>query len=169
CNDAIDEFVSPDYTLWPFWVDTHVTPPFKKKENGKIVDAYGHEVKYYPEVPEVLEALTKAGYKLGVASRTSAAEEAYQLISLFGWKQYFTVCEIYPGSKVTHFNEFNRKTKIAYERMLFFDDEYRNIKDLNAKGVVSILVNKGVSKQVVKDGILEFEKKRAAKNSLSKD
>jgi len=19
-----------DYTLWPFWVDTHVTPPFRK-------------------------------------------------------------------------------------------------------------------------------------------
>lgn len=23
-----------DYTLWPFWVDTHVTPPLKAKDNG---------------------------------------------------------------------------------------------------------------------------------------
>lgn len=28
-----------DYTLWPFWVDTHVTPPLKPKEgNTKAVD-----------------------------------------------------------------------------------------------------------------------------------
>ena len=30
-----------DYTLWPFWVDTHVTPPLKAKDNGtKSVDRY---------------------------------------------------------------------------------------------------------------------------------
>jgi magnesium-dependent phosphatase 1 len=23
-----------DYTLWPFWVDTHVTPPIKAKDNN---------------------------------------------------------------------------------------------------------------------------------------
>ena len=28
-----------DYTLWPFWVDTHVTPPLKAKDgNSKAVD-----------------------------------------------------------------------------------------------------------------------------------
>lgn len=30
-----------DYTLWPFWVDTHVSPPLKAKEGGtKSVDKY---------------------------------------------------------------------------------------------------------------------------------
>ena len=24
-----------DYTLWPFWIDTHVSPPMKAKEGGK--------------------------------------------------------------------------------------------------------------------------------------
>jgi len=23
-----------DYTLWPFWVDTHVTPPVKPRDNN---------------------------------------------------------------------------------------------------------------------------------------
>lgn len=28
-----------DYTLWPFWVDTHVSPPLKAKDgNSKAVD-----------------------------------------------------------------------------------------------------------------------------------
>lgn len=26
-----------DYTLWPLWVDTHVTPPLKSHDNGKAV------------------------------------------------------------------------------------------------------------------------------------
>jgi len=30
-----------DYTLWPFWVDTHVTPPLKAKDGGtKSTDRY---------------------------------------------------------------------------------------------------------------------------------
>lgn len=30
-----------DYTLWPFWIDTHVTPPLKVKDGGaKSVDKY---------------------------------------------------------------------------------------------------------------------------------
>lgn len=30
-----------DYTLWPFWVDTHVSPPLKSKDGGaKSVDKY---------------------------------------------------------------------------------------------------------------------------------
>lgn len=32
-----------DYTLWPFWVDTHVSPPLKAKDGGlKSVDKYVH-------------------------------------------------------------------------------------------------------------------------------
>ena len=34
-----------DYTLWPFWVDTHVSPPLKAKEGGaKCVDRYDQDV-----------------------------------------------------------------------------------------------------------------------------
>jgi hypothetical protein len=30
-----------DYTLWPFWVDTHVAPPLKAKDGGaRSVDRY---------------------------------------------------------------------------------------------------------------------------------
>ena len=33
-----------DYTLWPFWVDTHVSPPLKAKDGGaKSVDRYVSE------------------------------------------------------------------------------------------------------------------------------
>lgn len=94
-----------DYTLWPFWVDTHVTPPFRKDKSGNVVDATGATVKFYPEVPKVLDKLQRDGYELGVASRTGEIDGANQLLELFEWNRYFKYKEIYPGCKVTHFNQ----------------------------------------------------------------
>lgn len=37
--------------------------------------------------------------------------------------------------------------------MLFFDDEHRNIRDLEQLGVVSILVEDGISLEVVEKGM----------------
>lgn len=56
-------------------------------------------------MPDVLERLSKEGYELGVASRTSEMRGAYQLLELFHWKAYFKYIEIFPGSKVSHFSK----------------------------------------------------------------
>ncbi|KAL1516884.1 hypothetical protein ABEB36_000721 [Hypothenemus hampei] len=148
-----------DYTLWPFWVDTHVTPPFQKKNNG-VVDSYGSKVKYYPEVPEVLRNLKEEGYEIGVASRTSELHGAEQLLNLFDWNKYITYKEIYPGCKVTHFNKIKKQSNCNFDEMLFFDDETRNIHDLTKLGVVSILVRNGVTKHIIENGIQQFVEQR---------
>jgi magnesium-dependent phosphatase 1 len=47
-----------DYTLWPFWVDTHVTAPIKAQEGGlKVKDRYGELYRFYPDVGGVLDAV----------------------------------------------------------------------------------------------------------------
>jgi magnesium-dependent phosphatase 1 len=47
-----------DYTLWPFWVDTHVTAPIKATEGGlKVKDRYGEGYGFYNDVGGVLEAV----------------------------------------------------------------------------------------------------------------
>lgn len=47
-----------DYTLWPFWVDTHVTGPLKAVEGGlKVKDRYGEGYGFYADVGGVLEAV----------------------------------------------------------------------------------------------------------------
>jgi magnesium-dependent phosphatase 1 len=47
-----------DYTLWPFWVDTHVTAPIKATEGGFIVkDRYGEGYGFFNDVGGVLEAV----------------------------------------------------------------------------------------------------------------
>lgn len=45
--------------------------------------------------------------------------------------------------------------------MLFFDDEHRNIQDLNKAGVLSILVKNGVSHKVIEDALAKFVKERS--------
>jgi magnesium-dependent phosphatase 1 len=48
-----------DYTLWPFWVDTHVTSPIKAVEGGlKVKDRYGEGYGFYADVGGVLEAVS---------------------------------------------------------------------------------------------------------------
>jgi hypothetical protein len=48
-----------DYTLWPFWVDTHVTGPLKATEGGlKVKDKYGEAYGFYNDVGGVLEAVS---------------------------------------------------------------------------------------------------------------
>lgn len=44
--------------------------------------------------------------------------------------------------------------------MLFFDDEERNIVDINRLGVVAILVGSGVNNNVTEEGLAYFVKVR---------
>ncbi|KZC10646.1 PREDICTED: magnesium-dependent phosphatase 1-like [Dufourea novaeangliae] len=144
-----------DYTLWPFWVDTHFTPPFKKK-GSVIVDAHGKIIHCYKEVPAVLKRLSDEGYELGVASRTSEIQGANQLLNLFNWEQYFKYKEIYPGNKLTHFSKIQKASGNDYKDMIFFDDEHRNIVDVNKLGVTCIFVRDGVSHTVVENALKDF-------------
>lgn len=40
--------------------------------------------------------------------------------------------------------------------MIFFDDEYRNIRDITSIGVCSILVDEGVDSNVIADGLKKY-------------
>lgn len=44
--------------------------------------------------------------------------ETFDLLSLVD-----NLCEIYPGSKEPHFQSLRKKTGVAFEEMIFFDDE----------------------------------------------
>ena len=47
-----------DYTLWPFWVDTHVAGPLKAVEGGlKVKDRYNEGFGFYNDVGGVLDAV----------------------------------------------------------------------------------------------------------------
>ncbi|XP_067832957.1 magnesium-dependent phosphatase 1 [Heptranchias perlo] len=153
-----------DRTLWPFWVDTHVDPPFKKHTNGTVVDSAGRTINLYPDVIDVLQSLRRDGILMAAASRTGEVAGANQLLSLLKLEQYFVQKEIYPGSKVTHFERIKHATGIQYSDMIFFDDERRNIVDVGKLGVVCILVSNGMTVELLKDGLEKFEQLRKSRS-----
>ncbi|KAJ7313163.1 hypothetical protein JRQ81_004437 [Phrynocephalus forsythii] len=145
-----------DYTLWPFWVDTHVDPPFHKSSDNSVRDRNGRLVNLYPEVPAVLERLHSAGIPMAAASRTGEVQGANQLLDLFGLSRFFRYTEIYPGSKVTHFQRLSQESGIPLSQMLFFDDENRNIYDVSKLGVTCILVPSGMNLSLLNHGLEAF-------------
>ncbi|PVI04146.1 magnesium-dependent phosphatase-1 [Periconia macrospinosa] len=162
-----------DYTLWPFWVDTHVTRPIKAQEGGqKVKDRYGEGFGFYTDVPGLLEALKQKSILVAAASRTHDPDLGREMLRLLKVPpssssilpssksaiDYFDNLQIYPGSKTTHFERIHRDTGIPYEEMLFFDDESRN-KNVEVLGVVMYLVRDGVSRGVVDRAVKEWRKR----------
>jgi magnesium-dependent phosphatase 1 len=65
----------------------------------------------------------------------------------------FDQLEIYPGSKITHFKKLHESTGIAYEDMLFFDDEERNSEVETELGVHFVLCPDGVHTKLFEDAL----------------
>ncbi|KXJ18510.1 magnesium-dependent phosphatase 1 isoform X1 [Exaiptasia diaphana] len=138
-----------DYTLWPLWVDTHVKLPIKKTKDGTVVDTFGYEI----NLISILKWLERKDVKLAVASRTTEPAVAYELIKIFEIEDFFHYKEIYPGCKVKHFKKFAESSNIPFKEMLFFDDEERNIWDINQLGVTCLHVPDGISMASFQDGL----------------
>ncbi|KAI1491249.1 magnesium-dependent phosphatase [Biscogniauxia mediterranea] len=189
-----------DYTLWPFWVDTHVCPPLRAKtgaHNSACADKVGETFAFYADVGAVLRGLALAGVRLAVASRTHAPDLGREMLKLLhvpplleggaggggggtdgvgggggsGSKRdkdnrprkavdFFDAgLEIYPSSKIRHFEAIAKRTGIPYSEMLFFDDESRN-RDTESLGVTMWLVRDGVTWKEVVSGIEEWRRRR---------
>ncbi len=59
------------------------------------------------------------------------------------------------------FFRIKKKSGIKFSEMIFFDDEYRNIRDLERLGVLSILVQNGMNMDLLNQGLKLFEGKRS--------
>ncbi|KAM0261517.1 hypothetical protein ACHAQJ_002200 [Trichoderma viride] len=182
-----------DYTLWPFWVDTHVTPPLKiNATHSGATDRTGEEFAFYDEVPAILAVLPYLNspnkIKLGVASRTSAPGLARELLkgihipptasfssqdddssnkkSSSSGKKKVSIdvfdggLEIYPGSKIKHFEALQKRTGIRFEDMLFFDDESRN-RETEQLGLTMKLVMDGVTWEEIGKGVELWRMRRS--------
>ena len=145
-----------DYTLWPFWVDTHVCPPFIKDKHGKVVDKYNTSMDLYPQVLEIMRNLKKMDVKIAAASRTETPKEAKDFLRLIGIYHFFDHLEIYPGCKLAHFEKLRSSSEIEYGKMIFFDDEKRNIKDIRQLGVTCIHVCNGLDINCLEEGLRAF-------------
>jgi magnesium-dependent phosphatase 1 len=139
-----------DLTLWPFWIDTHVLPPFQKHSNDDqhtIIDKKHRKMTFYTDVPKILNTLRnyclKSDGHMAIASRTSEHEGAMQLMELLEWKDHFNSFQMYPGTKKKHIRKICEELCIEDKNgILFFDDEPYNISDTEAMGCTAYLLSK---------------------------
>ena len=157
-----------DYTIWPFWADTHVTPPFtikNKNSNNQITisDSVGYEIKLYPEILSILEKAKKEGIRIGTVSRTQEPGYARQLLKLFDLPKYFVATEFDTGPKVKSIEKIAKSIGISggVKNCILFDDESRNINDIERAGGTGILVDdrRGLTMEVFEKGINIMRKK----------
>ncbi|WFD46638.1 protein-tyrosine-phosphatase [Malassezia furfur] len=178
-----------DYTLWPYWVDTHIDPPLKRRNDAlnEVVDRSGLKLGFFRDVPSILLELKDRGVHVAAASRTAAPAVARQALRELMIDQGDTVhtrpprqtgraserknvtkaihlfdqLEIYPGSKVAHFSNIAKASGVEYRDMIFFDDEHRNAEVERKLGVHFVLVgNQGLDRANFDRGIAEWRKKR---------
>jgi magnesium-dependent phosphatase 1 len=180
-----------DYTLWPFWIDTHAAPPpYAARDGGAhAVDRHGFVLRLFDEVPAVLAALHARGVAVGVASRTDEPEWARALMGLLsvsvpgrgggggGGARTTTLADavhhaqIFPGDKQAHFHHLARASGVAFGDMLFFDDEHRNIASVSRLGVTAVLVDDavGVSLAVLREGVRRWRADRGLAGAVDGD
>ncbi|KAF7329152.1 hypothetical protein MKEN_00175800 [Mycena kentingensis (nom. inval.)] len=162
-----------DYTLWDMWIDTHVTPPLRRAKHGTdVVDRHGTRIEFYPDVGDIIRRLRREGVVVAACSRTHAAQLARQALSLIripptpetdeeeqAAVELFDNLQIYPGSKIPHFKALHAATGIAYEEMLFFDDERRN-REVETLGVTFHLTPQGVDNAIFEAGVKAWNARR---------
>jgi magnesium-dependent phosphatase 1 len=139
-----------DFTLWnagDTWCDG-TNPPYGKN-NGEIYDSAGRWIRLYPSVLELLQSIRNSGKSIAAASRTYRPDWACELLLFFQMDHFFDRKEIYPGSKVRHFGNIQNFFKFNYNEMVFYDDEYRNIEEVGNLGVQCILVENGITMDLV--------------------
>lgn len=145
-----------DFTLWDaggVWCDC-LRPPFRK-DAIRVVDRNNAHIRLYDDVHWAMDTLDHLGVEMAVASRTEQPSWARELLELLGIRHRFAWEEIYPSSKVRHFEALSQNSGYEYREMLFFDDERRNIVEVGAMGVKAIEVSNGFSR-----ALLESEMKR---------
>jgi len=135
-----------DFTLWnagdTFCSETD--PPYYWSD-GKLLDQENRWIRLFPDTIPLLSTLFQKDVIIASASRTYSPENADQLLHLLGIKRFFHHQENYPGSKVAHLKAIQSKYSQPFNQIYFFDDEQRNIDDALSLGVISTLVEDGIS------------------------
>lgn len=81
--------------------------------------------------------------------------------------ELFPYRRIFPADKRLHLVELHKASGIAYEDMLFFDDERRN-RNVESLGVVMRLVEDGVTFEEVDAGVRDWRKRHGIESLTEK-
>ncbi|ODV79043.1 magnesium-dependent phosphatase-1 [Suhomyces tanzawaensis NRRL Y-17324] len=124
-----------DYTVWPCWCDTHITPPLRSTSKNRVTDAYKFNLALYEDVSSIITELVQNDVIIIGASRTATPRIAQELLSLLhiGDKpaiKYFDSLQWGQGSKIKHITKAAKQLQLEDDlkdgQFILFDDEMRN-------------------------------------------
>lgn len=163
-----------DYTLWPCWCDTHISPPLKAKSQDTVVDKYGYTLSFYKDVPEIIERLRAENVVVVAASRTHAPQVAKKLLKLLHINgkpafDYFDHMEWGTFSKKNHIKSALSELRstgriddsVELEHVVLFDDEMRN-KDVETIGCLMVHIpseEHGLTNAIFERGLKKYHEK----------
>mmetsp|Transcript_71835 Transcript_71835/g.166188 ORF Transcript_71835/g.166188 Transcript_71835/m.166188 type:complete len:188 (+) Transcript_71835:46-609(+) len=122
---------------------------------------------------ELATSLCWQGSRVGIASCCHAPESARWLLSVFrtsdGSRTLADVLtpsliEIHHGSKREHFRGLQRESGVPFERMLFFDDQVGNCREVADLGVVTQRTPLGLTREAWEEGLRCFAAKAKSTN-----
>ncbi|KAF1313384.1 Magnesium-dependent phosphatase-1, partial [Globisporangium splendens] len=169
-----------DFTLWlPEMYELYGAPFKKNATTGIVTDRSGEEVHFFPAVHTVLSILELDPQfmhetEVAAASKTTEPHWAKTCMRLMDVtltpvdgngavtkKSLQSIMDfeaIYPRNKRVHFEQLKEQSGVAYEDMLFFDNEYGNIVDVGKLGVVCAYCPQGLSEGSWLQGMEAFQK-----------
>ncbi|KAI5967372.1 hypothetical protein CANMA_003192 [Candida margitis] len=160
-----------DYTLWPCWCDTHITPPLKSISSSEIVDASGMRLAFYPQVESIIHELVANDVTVIGASRTATPQVAKKILSMLQIDgksaiHYFDALEWGQGSKTKHIKLAAKQLGMASEleqgKFILFDDELRNrdVSSINCHFVHVPDESSGLTRNVFEKGLESYRAKQ---------
>ena len=98
---------------------------------------------------------------MGTVSRTLEPEYGKRLLKLMDLEKYFIWCEFDTGTKVKSIEKIAKMAGInaGMRKCLLFDDETRNIRDIENAGGIGILLNDGLNKEKFEEGIKKIKER----------
>ena len=141
----------------------------------RVVDRLGTELTIHPGARIAIEEMLnrprwrRANVQIAYASRTDEPEwalEAMRLLRVCADNRGLDVTledavdhmEVYPvRSKTEQFHRIKAKSGVPFERMLFFDNEARNVREVATLGVCCVYTPDGMTVDNWREGVASFE------------
>ncbi|OQR95220.1 hypothetical protein ACHHYP_00213 [Achlya hypogyna] len=175
-----------DFTLWYPEMYELAGAPFRRNKAGVVSARDGEEVHLFEDVHAVLTEIATApefqGTEVAVASSTTYPHWARECMGLIQVRSeahtkrqkasknaeaikvlhsFIDHQAIYPKNKKVHFKQLQEDSGVAYEDMLFFDNEHYNIVNVQELGVVCAYCPDGLNLAVWKEGMERFQTRAA--------
>ena len=145
--------------------------PFKKQADGTLLDKSGTKCYMMGDTAAIIRELktdpkwkdTKVAY-CSCTDEPSWADECmlkFEVGDGITLQSAVDIKEIFKSQKTTHFKNIQKKTGIAFEDMIFYDNEEHNCRTVKSLGVHCVYTPRGMTREVWESSLADFAKRKS--------